>query len=82
VRCVDPRGREFARGIVSYSAAELDKIKGRHSRDIETALGYKMSDEVIHRDDLVRLDRAASEVAPPGGDVAQPATRHAKGDPS
>jgi glutamate 5-kinase len=58
VHCVDLAGREFARGLVSYSAAELDKIKGRHSRDIETTLGYKMGDEVIHRDDLVRLERA------------------------
>jgi glutamate 5-kinase len=55
VQCLDLEGREFARGLVSYSAAELDKIKGRHSREIETTLGYKMGDEVIHRDDLVRL---------------------------
>ena len=55
VQCVDLAGQEIARGLVSYSAAELDKIKGRHSREIETTLGYKMGDEVIHRDDLVRL---------------------------
>ena len=48
-------GRELARGLVNYSAAELDKIKGRHSREIEAALGYKVSDEIIHRDDLVLL---------------------------
>jgi glutamate 5-kinase len=28
IRCVDTNGREFARGLVNYSAAELDKIKG------------------------------------------------------
>jgi glutamate 5-kinase len=70
VQCLDLEGREFARGLVSYSAAELDKIKGRHSREIETTLGYKMSDEVIHRDDLVRLERAPAAGAIP----------HAKGD--
>jgi glutamate 5-kinase len=53
VRCVGPTGREFARGLVNYSAAELDKIKGLHTRDIGSSLGYKGSDEVIHRDDLV-----------------------------
>ena len=53
VRCVGPGGREFARGLVNYSAAELDKLKGAHTRDIERLLGYKGSDEVIHRDDLV-----------------------------
>ncbi|MCC6847679.1 MAG: glutamate 5-kinase [Deltaproteobacteria bacterium] len=57
VQCKDLAGREFARGLVSYSAAELEKIKGRHSREIEGILGYKMGDEVIHRDDLVRLTK-------------------------
>jgi glutamate 5-kinase len=53
VLCVGLDGREFARGLVNYSAAELEKIKGRHSREIEATLGYKVSDEIIHRDDLV-----------------------------
>lgn len=53
VQCVGLDGHEFARGLVNYSAGELDKIKGRHSREIEAALGYKVSDEIIHRDDLV-----------------------------
>ena len=53
VRCVDPSGREFARGLVNYSAAELEKIKGLHSARIESVLGYKLTDEVIHRNDLV-----------------------------
>jgi glutamate 5-kinase len=53
VRCVDPDGAEVARGLVNYSAAELKKIQGVHTRDIERLLGYKVSDEIIHRDDLV-----------------------------
>ena len=53
VRCADPDGREFARGLVSYGAAELDRIKGHQSTEIESILGYKLTDEVIHRDDLV-----------------------------
>jgi glutamate 5-kinase len=55
VTCVGPRGKEFARGLVNYSASELDKIKGLRSDRIEIALGYKYSDEVIHRNDLVVL---------------------------
>jgi glutamate 5-kinase len=55
VTCLGPRGKEFARGLVNYSASELGKIKGLRSNQIETALGYKYSDEVIHRDDLVVL---------------------------
>jgi glutamate 5-kinase len=53
VRCVDPDGAEVARGLVNYSAAELRKIQGVHTRDIERLLGYKVSEEIIHRDDLV-----------------------------
>lgn len=55
VRCVDDSGREFARGLVNYSSQELQKIKGSHSGKIESILGYKAYDEIIHRDDLVLL---------------------------
>jgi glutamate 5-kinase len=55
VTCLGPRGKEFARGLVNYNATELEKIKGLRSDQIESVLGYKYSDEVIHRDDLVVL---------------------------
>ncbi len=55
VTCLGPRGKEFARGLVNYSATELEKIKGLRSNQIQSTLGYKYSDEVIHRDDLVVL---------------------------
>ncbi|MFN8542602.1 MAG: glutamate 5-kinase [Candidatus Binatia bacterium] len=60
VRCVGPDGREFARGLVSYAAAEIEKLKGAHTRDIEKRLGWKGSDEVVHCDDLVVLGGAAT----------------------
>ena len=63
VRCIGPEGREFARGLVNYTAAELDKIKGVHTREVERLLGYKASDEVIHRDDLVVLGTAGTPEA-------------------
>ena len=53
VRCLDLHGREFARGLVNYSAQELNQIKGLHTSKIEKVLGYKAYDEIIHRDDLV-----------------------------
>ncbi|MGH7853915.1 MAG: glutamate 5-kinase [Candidatus Binatia bacterium] len=55
VRCLDSQGREFARGLVNYSAHELNRIKGLHTSKIEKVLGYKAYDEIIHRDDLVVL---------------------------
>ena len=55
VSCLGPRSKEFARGLINYSASELEKIKGLRSEQIEMTIGYKYSDEVIHRDDLVVL---------------------------
>ena len=48
-----PSGEEVARGLVAYSAADAARIKGHKSREIETILGYRGRDEMIHRDDLV-----------------------------
>jgi glutamate 5-kinase len=55
VRCLDAQGKEFARGLVNYSAQELNRIRGLHTSRIERVLGYKAYEEVIHRDDLVVL---------------------------
>jgi len=55
VSLLDKNNREFARGIIHYSSKELEKIKGLKSSLIEEMLGYKYSDEVIHRDNLVIL---------------------------
>ena len=45
-------GREIARGLTSYSALEAEKIKGQKSSKIEVILGYRGSDEMMHRDNL------------------------------
>ncbi|MGD9764926.1 MAG: glutamate 5-kinase [Candidatus Binatia bacterium] len=55
VACLDQTGAEFARGLVNYSASELQRIKGLHSSAIEATLQYTAGDEIIHRDDLVLL---------------------------
>jgi glutamate 5-kinase len=55
VSVVGEDGRELARGLASYAADEVERIRGRHSAEIELVLGYKNLDEVIHRDDLVVL---------------------------
>ncbi len=53
VELVDARAKSFACGVVSYSSQELSRIRGCQTRDIESILGYRYRDEVIHRDDLV-----------------------------
>jgi glutamate 5-kinase len=53
VSCCDMSGIEFARGLVNYPVRDLRLIKGLHTSKIETTLGHKYYDEVIHRDNLV-----------------------------
>jgi glutamate 5-kinase len=55
VACEDPDGKEVARGLVNYSAAETRLIMHRPSSEIETVLGYVDEPELIHRDNLVLL---------------------------
>lgn len=53
VACIDPEGREVARGLVNYAAEEIDRLKGHSSRDIESILGYVVEPEMIDRDNMV-----------------------------
>jgi glutamate 5-kinase len=55
VACLDPEGREVARGLVNYSASEARAIKGLPSDRIEATLGYADEPELIHRDNLVLI---------------------------
>lgn len=55
VSVIDKDVHELARGLVHYSSAELEQIKGCNSGEIANILGHKNFDEVIHRDDLVIL---------------------------
>jgi glutamate 5-kinase len=55
VSCISGAGRELARGLVAYAAADVERIKGIPTRRIAQVLGYSNGDEVIHRDDLVLL---------------------------
>lgn len=52
---IHSEGRSIGKGIVQYRAAELARIKGRHSREIVEILGECPSESVVHRDDLVLL---------------------------
>jgi glutamate 5-kinase len=53
VRVLSPDGREVARGLSAYSAADARRIMRHKSGEIEALLGYRGRDEMIHRDDLV-----------------------------
>jgi glutamate 5-kinase len=47
------KGNVIARGIANYSSSDVNKIKGLKSTDITKRLGYKYTEEIIHRDNMV-----------------------------
>jgi len=53
VSVTGPDGAETARGLVNYGAADLTRIVGKRSDEIESVLGVCEYREVIHRDNLV-----------------------------
>lgn len=56
VSVLDKSGREVARGLIEYPAADARLIMGHKSSEIGTLLGYRGPDELIHRDDLVVME--------------------------
>jgi glutamate 5-kinase len=48
----DTEGNLIAKGLVNYNSEDLAKIKGARSEDIESILGIKEYNEVIHRDNM------------------------------
>ncbi|MGA7619802.1 PUA domain-containing protein, partial [Candidatus Binatus sp.] len=59
VSLLDPDGVEFGRGLVNYPASDVLKVAGRRSTEIPALLGYKVADEIIHRDNFVLLKEIA-----------------------
>ena len=48
-----PEGFRLGCGISNYSSADIEIIKGSHSGEIATLLGYDYGSEVVHRNNLV-----------------------------
>ena len=53
---MNEEGKEFAKGLVNFSAEILTRIKGLKTADIQQLPGLQEYEEVIHRDNLVILD--------------------------
>jgi glutamate 5-kinase len=56
VSLLDNDDVEFGRGLVNYPASDVVRVKGRRSAEIVRVLGYKLADEIVHRDNFVLLD--------------------------
>jgi len=50
--CVEGGG-VFGRGLTNYASSEVRRVVGLHSEQFEAILGYRGSEEIIHRDNLV-----------------------------
>ena len=53
IACLDPGGREIARGLSNYDAAQSSLIMGKSSQQIRALLGEFEEEELIHRDNLI-----------------------------
>jgi glutamate 5-kinase len=58
VACLSPQGVEIARGLINYGASDTRRILRRPSSEIESILGFVEEAELIHRDNLILLNRA------------------------
>jgi len=54
---ISESGKQIAVGMVNYPAYDIKKIMGTKTSEIESRLGFKYHDEVIHRDNLVLSDQ-------------------------
>jgi glutamate 5-kinase len=52
-------GAVIGHGLSAYSAGDANIICGHKSREIETLLGYRGRDEIIHADNLVMVDSSS-----------------------
>ncbi len=55
VTIYDHKGSILGCGISNYSAGDIRNIKGAHSKEFATLLGYDYGSEVVHRNNLVVL---------------------------
>jgi glutamate 5-kinase len=48
-------GRKIAHGLTNYAADDLTQIRGKKSAEVRAMLKERAYDEVVHRDNLVKL---------------------------
>jgi glutamate 5-kinase len=57
VRLISESGRQLAVGMANYDSSDVKRIAGRKTSEVESILGFKYDDEVIHRDNLVLAEQ-------------------------
>ncbi len=59
VEMIAPDGTVVARGLVNFDAQDVPQLLGKNTKEIVAALGETFDKELVHRDDLVILNRGA-----------------------
>ena len=73
------KGGAVAKGLSAYSADDARRIAGHRTEEIEALLGWRGRTAVIHRDDLVLIERGAASPDEDGREAAQnPVNRSAR----
>ena len=56
VRCLDPKGREVARGLVNFDSEQSRCVQGCTTEQVRARLGQHVDEEMIHCDNMVISD--------------------------
>ncbi len=56
IKCMNTKGTCIAKGITNYSSEEIDRIKGKTSKEIVDEYGNSYTKEIINRDDLIIIE--------------------------
>ena len=55
ISVINANNEKIAIGVIAYDYHEAKKIIGKNSKNIKHILGYEGRDELIHKDDLVKM---------------------------
>ncbi len=69
VRCMTEKGEVVGIGLSNYRSSEIDQIKGHRTDEIEALIGYRHSDEVIHRNNFVLAEEMMDSSEPGEGET-------------
>ena len=53
---INTKNKKIGIGVIAYDSYDAKKIIGKNSREIKYILGYEGRDEIIHKDDLVKVN--------------------------
>ena len=55
IRLLDEQHAEIGRGLANYAAAEVRRLQGHLSQELEQLLGFQGDAEVVHRDNMTLI---------------------------